>query len=299
MRAMFEVYEHPTCRRCGHAWETDPAIAVPCPVCSTPAGRPCPPPKRPSGHAAWGDWAHDPRDLAADAAHAYDHPCAKVTARNHPTGATPMTYEQAIALAIDALEQEISRLQIDADLYNIYSTDTPRPGELLAEDYRTPWREAASKRRAACRIAIDRLRQPPRPDQLSLFDAPPPPPGGTPSDTPIAPSEPPSRHLGPITRAQFDALAKTYSADKLSSDQRHPTVRGMVAIAGQLFVCTGRGWGKSTDLPEDITITRVARAATYAVPPRGAHGYHGKTFTYHGDQWFCYGPTTHVKCPAE
>lgn len=237
MRAMFEVYEHPTCRRCGHAWETDPAIVVPCPVCSAPAGRPCPPPQRPSGYTAWTaheiGWAHNDRDLAADAAHAYDHPCSRE--------APPMP--------------------------------KPTPGQLGLFDETTP-------------------------DQLSLFDAPPPPPGGTPS-TPIGPSEPPSWHLGPITHAQFEALSKTYSGDKLSSDQKHPTVRGMVAINGMYLVCTGRGWGKGTNLPEDITITRVARATNYTIPARGAHYYHVKTFTYRGDQWFCYGPTTHVKQPTE
>ena len=76
MRDMFEVYKQPVCKRCGHAWPIDPALTVPCPTCGAAAGANCPQPKRPSGHTVWGTWAHNARDLAAAAAHAYEHqPC--------------------------------------------------------------------------------------------------------------------------------------------------------------------------------------------------------------------------------
>jgi hypothetical protein len=68
-----------------------------------------------------------------------------------------MTRQQAINIAIAALESEIARVQIEADLYDVWSN--PQPGELLIQDFRTPQRAAASKRRSDYRLAIKVLRQ--------------------------------------------------------------------------------------------------------------------------------------------
>lgn len=62
-----------SCRRCGHEWpaERDPALAVACPECSAPPGRPC---RRPSGHSLFGAGnVHAARDLLAESQGAYRH----------------------------------------------------------------------------------------------------------------------------------------------------------------------------------------------------------------------------------
>lgn len=68
-----------------------------------------------------------------------------------------MDRARAIKIAIEALEAEIARVQIDADLYD--KSSLPQPGELGVANFRTPWRAAASKRRQECRAAIEVLQQ--------------------------------------------------------------------------------------------------------------------------------------------
>lgn len=53
---------------CDMRWPRDPALEVPCPDCGAGIGRKC---KRPSGHAAWQNWVHASRDIAADQAGHY------------------------------------------------------------------------------------------------------------------------------------------------------------------------------------------------------------------------------------
>jgi hypothetical protein len=73
--AMFEVVLGEAVCACGRTWERDPALEVACPVCAAAIGQPCPR-SRPSGHSAWGDWAHNERDLLAMATVAgYVHAC--------------------------------------------------------------------------------------------------------------------------------------------------------------------------------------------------------------------------------
>jgi len=74
-----------------------------------------------------------------------------------------VNHKQAIKLAIEALEAEVDRLQIDADLYD----GSPFVEMGMSQDYRTPRRAAASKRRADCRAAIEVLQQP---EQVSMFE---------------------------------------------------------------------------------------------------------------------------------
>jgi len=78
-----------------------------------------------------------------------------------------MTNEHAIKLAIEALEAEIARVQIDADLHD----GSPFVELGMAQDFRTPRTAAASKCRAACRAAIEQLRaaRKPAPRQEALL----------------------------------------------------------------------------------------------------------------------------------
>ena len=71
---MFQLSDAPTHTPCGYEWERDPALEVTCPVCGAAVGKPCQR-LRPSGHSAWGLWAHNDRDLLADALGKYAHPC--------------------------------------------------------------------------------------------------------------------------------------------------------------------------------------------------------------------------------
>jgi hypothetical protein len=72
---MFEVVVGEAVCCCGLTWERDPALEVVCPVCGAAVGQPCPR-SRPSGHSAWGDWAHNERDfLAMDTVKGYVHDC--------------------------------------------------------------------------------------------------------------------------------------------------------------------------------------------------------------------------------
>ncbi len=68
-----------------------------------------------------------------------------------------MTSDQAIMLAIEALEAQIATLVRDADLIDIWSI--PQPSELITCDYRTPRRLAASEQRKKLRQAIATLQQ--------------------------------------------------------------------------------------------------------------------------------------------
>lgn len=71
---------------CGKTWPRDPVLEVPCPVCGAPVGKPCQR-KRPSGHTAWGNWAHNERDLAAlrdTPDYEHDCPCRDRPAQQPP-----------------------------------------------------------------------------------------------------------------------------------------------------------------------------------------------------------------------
>jgi hypothetical protein len=73
--AMFQMVKGEAVCACGLTWPRDPALEVVCPVCAAGVGQPCPR-KRPSGHDAWGLWAHNARDLLAVAmVTGYDHVC--------------------------------------------------------------------------------------------------------------------------------------------------------------------------------------------------------------------------------
>ncbi len=62
------------CGKCGHVFERDPCLEVPCPGCAKPVGQNC---QRPSGHQPWSGWGrfHDARDLLAARCGAYHHDC--------------------------------------------------------------------------------------------------------------------------------------------------------------------------------------------------------------------------------
>lgn len=68
-----------------------------------------------------------------------------------------MTNDHAIRLAITALEREIARVQIDADLCDVWSQ--PRESDLGVCNFRTPHRIACSKHRHECRAAIEVLQR--------------------------------------------------------------------------------------------------------------------------------------------
>lgn len=68
-----------------------------------------------------------------------------------------MSEHTAITLAIAAIESQIKTLQIDADLVDIWSR--AQPNELIAEDFRTPRRIAASEKRKQLQQAITTLQQ--------------------------------------------------------------------------------------------------------------------------------------------
>ena len=88
-------------------------------------------------------------------------PDERLTALWHKGEQLRMKHAQAIKLAVEALEAEIDRLQIDADLYD----KSPIVTLGATEDFRTPRRAAASKRRADCQAAIETLQQP---EQLAM-----------------------------------------------------------------------------------------------------------------------------------
>ena len=68
-----------------------------------------------------------------------------------------MSEDDAISLAIEAIEATIKTLQIDADLHDTWSV--PQPTELLVENFRTPRRITAAKKREKFRLAITALQQ--------------------------------------------------------------------------------------------------------------------------------------------
>jgi hypothetical protein len=76
-----------------------------------------------------------------------------------------MSEDTAIRLAIESIEARIQTLAIDADLCDIWSL--PQPTELIAENFRTPRRIAASEKRKQLRLAIATLRQM-RPSQRAM-----------------------------------------------------------------------------------------------------------------------------------
>lgn len=72
---MFQICRGEAECRCGKTWARDPTLEVACPVCNAKIGKPCQR-HRPSGHSVWGWWAHNERDLLADANGCYSHECA-------------------------------------------------------------------------------------------------------------------------------------------------------------------------------------------------------------------------------
>lgn len=86
------------CGDCHFEWHarTDPALAVPCPYCSAPAGSKC---RRPSEHRVPGVVVHAERDLAALRAGAYG--------THRQDGRCTVSHLEAVARA----ERRVARLR--------------------------------------------------------------------------------------------------------------------------------------------------------------------------------------------